>query len=155
MEKKQKDVKGYEKLYKISNHGDVFSFISNKYLKLRLTTNNYYKVSLYKNKMEKRIDVHRLVALHFVNNPNNYYYIKHIDENKLDNYYNNLKQIKDFKIKKVYCNEIEMVFDSLQKAAKHVKISPSLISLCCNNKITHAGKHPQNPNIKLTQNYIS
>ena len=43
-----------------------------------------------------------------------------------------------------------MVFDSLQKAAKHVKISPSLISLCFNNKITHAGKHPQNPNIKLT-----
>ena len=41
--------------------------------------------------MEKRIDVHRLVALHFVNNPNNYYYIKHIDENKLNNYYNNLK----------------------------------------------------------------
>jgi hypothetical protein len=43
-----------------------------------------------------------------------------------------------------------MIFDSLQKAAKYIKISPSLISQCCNNKITYAGKHPYNSNIKLT-----
>ena len=35
--------------------------------------------------------IHRLVALHYVDNPNNYEYVNHIDGNKLNNHYTNLE----------------------------------------------------------------
>ena len=88
------DVKGYEGLYQISNIGRVKSYHydkNGKILKLQINEDGYYKVTLNKNKNKKTYSVHRLVAIHFIDNPNNYSEINHKDENKQNNNFENLE----------------------------------------------------------------
>lgn len=98
-----KDVVGYEGLYKVSNCGNVISLDRittnrwGKYLKKGKTMNQrqdktgYLKVELTKNKNTKLVSVHRLVAEAFIPNPNNYPCVNHKDENKQNNYIDNLE----------------------------------------------------------------
>ena len=92
-----KDVKGYEGLYMISNLGRIKSLQGCKYrkqeriLKQYKKTGGYYQVSLSKNHKSKWFTVHRLVAINFIDNPNNYPQINHIDENKSNNSASNLE----------------------------------------------------------------
>ena len=50
-----KVVKGYEGLYKVSNHGEVWSVRRQKLLKKSKGTKGYYKVILTKNKKPKKL----------------------------------------------------------------------------------------------------
>ena len=91
-----KDIKGYEGMYQISNLGRVKSLKMkkehNKYLlKPYSTKNGYLRVSLSKNNKYKGPLIHRLVAIHFLDNPNNYPEVNHKDENKENNCVNNLE----------------------------------------------------------------
>ena len=45
-----KDVKGYEGLYKVSNKGRVYSFITNRYMIPQLSNNGYHYIDLTKDK---------------------------------------------------------------------------------------------------------
>ena len=85
-----KDIKGYEGLYLVSNLGDVYSCLSNKKLKPG-SDNGYLKVNLCKNNKVKQFTVHRLVALAFLPNENNYPCVNHKDENPRNNNVNNLE----------------------------------------------------------------
>lgn len=97
-----RDIRGYEGLYQVSNLGQVRSFdreilhrgsislIKGKLLKAGISR-NYYQVVLSKNSIRQSIRVHRLVVEAFIDNPNNYNYINHKDENKLNNKANNLE----------------------------------------------------------------
>lgn len=85
-----KDINGYEGLYQISNLGKVKSIISNKILKGNENA-EYIYVTLCKNGKQKIKKIHRLVAEAFIDNPNNYLYINHKDENKKNNIVNNLE----------------------------------------------------------------
>lgn len=71
-----KDIKGYEGLYLVSNLGNVYSYLSNKKLKPG-NDKGYLKVNLCKNNKVKQFTVHRLVALAFLSNENNYPCINH------------------------------------------------------------------------------
>ena len=53
--------------------------------------NGYKHVSLVNNKARKTTKIHRLVALYFINNPNNYNVVNHIDGNKHNNNVENLE----------------------------------------------------------------
>ena len=86
-----KDVKGYEGLYKVSNHGEVWSERRQKLLKKSKGTKGYYKVILTKNKKPKNFDIHRLVAINFIDNPFKKICVNHLDENKTNNHYSNLE----------------------------------------------------------------
>ena len=86
-----KDIKNYEGLYKISNMGNVLSLKTNKLLKINKITNGYCAVQLCKNGKRKLFLVHRLVAEHFISNPNNYNEVNHKDENKHNNTAKNLE----------------------------------------------------------------
>ena len=84
-----KDIKGYEGLYQISSLGRVMSFKTSnpKLLKPTKHHSGYLHIKLSK----KYFSIHRLVALHFLDNPNNYEDVNHIDEDKTNNIVSNLE----------------------------------------------------------------
>ena len=89
-----KDVIGYEGLYKVSNTGKVFSLINNivlKTVKYKAANTEYEYLTLVKNKVKATKAVHRLVALAFIENPNNKPCVNHIDNNGLNNAVDNLE----------------------------------------------------------------
>ena len=160
------------KTYEVSNYGNVRSidryvakngclvFIKGKMLK-QSDVHGYKKVTLYHgNRNEKtQIFVHRLVAEHFIDNPNCYPYINHKDENKQNNNVENLewctakynsnygtsikrrvshqnwqsiadKQSKEVIQKDLYGNEIARYKSTMEAQRNGYKSSS--ISKCCN-----------------------
>ena len=85
------DIKGYEGKYKVSNQGRVYSIRSNKYLAIGNNRKGYLYVRLWKDNIEKKEYIHRLVARHFIPNPNNLPQVNHKDENKENNRVENLE----------------------------------------------------------------
>lgn len=101
-----KNIKGYEGIYQISNHGKVRSLtcvltdkngrrVMHKGKEMKQTPNSsgYLRVFLKKNGVGRYWFVHRLVALHFVSNNdterNNV--VNHLDSNFLNNSASNLE----------------------------------------------------------------
>ena len=100
MKEEWRDIKGYEGLYQISNLGRVKSLArdtNNQYCKvdkiIKANPNKwgYLNVNLYKKGKGKPFKVHRLVALHFIENPENLPEVNHKDENKSNNCVDNLE----------------------------------------------------------------
>lgn len=96
-EKIWKDIIGYEGIYKISNQGDVLSlertvvckngnpqYTPEILMKHNVNSKGYYRVPLCKNGTKKWMQLHRLLAIHFIPNPNNYPIVRHLNDNKLD-----------------------------------------------------------------------
>ena len=109
-----RDIKGYEKLYQISNYGRVKSLEKYNYkghhyfekiLKPKINKDNYVSYSLFKNKKYNYYMVHRLVAEAFLDKKDfkcmpyenrnlidlNTLEINHKDENTLNNNVENLE----------------------------------------------------------------
>ncbi|MDN6838079.1 MAG: NUMOD4 motif-containing HNH endonuclease [Staphylococcus equorum] len=86
-----KDVKNYEGLYKISNHGRVWTNKYKKYLKQMTSQGGYFHVSLSKRGKVRKYDVHRLVALNFLSMIEGKNIVNHLDENKKNNHADNLE----------------------------------------------------------------
>ena len=91
-----KDIKDYEGLYQVSNWGRVKSLNyrktgKSKLMKLMKNKKGYLTVVFHKNGEYKRYLVHRLVAEHFIPNPDNLPFINHKDEDKKNNKVGNLE----------------------------------------------------------------
>lgn len=102
-------IKGFEQRYMISNIGRVLSIgriitakdgfqriYPNRYLKLQPNKGNgYCYARLYKDdgKTYEHISVHRLVALHFMDNPHDLPVVNHIDTNRSNNHIENLEWV--------------------------------------------------------------
>jgi len=93
---KAKWIPGYENRYSINKKGEVFSFI--RYPQGRMLKNNvsssrgYERVNLIDFEgNSKTKEIHRLVILTFYPNLPNKYVVDHIDGNKLNNNFNNLR----------------------------------------------------------------
>jgi len=82
MEENWKDIPNYKGLYEISDLGNVKSIYSNKVLKPSADRYGYVRFSATKNKKQKTLRIHRLVADLFISNPKNLPQVNHIDGNK-------------------------------------------------------------------------
>ena len=85
-----RQIKNFEN-YEISNKGNVINKITNKILKSHVDTSGYYIVKLSKNNMKKTFRLHRLIAIAFVDNPENKQCVDHINNNRIDNSIDNLR----------------------------------------------------------------
>lgn len=96
-----KDIKGFEGYYQISNYGNVRSLTrfdgirerKGQQIKPVLKYNGYLQVGLRKNCSRKYVSIHRLVAIHFIDNPENKTQVNHIDCNKQNNHVSNLEWV--------------------------------------------------------------
>lgn len=100
-----KDIEGYNQAYKISNKGRVLSVsrtvrensihgkvkTKEMILSQREDQKGYMRVYLNDNGRTKFVSVHRLVAIAFIENPENKPQVNHIDGNKKNNNATNLE----------------------------------------------------------------
>jgi hypothetical protein len=100
------DIKGFEGSYQVSNLGRVKSLarrvkinygIDNyrpfpeKIMKPFIVNKKYYGLIIYKDKKYHHVVIHRLVAQHFITNPDNLPVVNHLDNNGFNNHVSNLE----------------------------------------------------------------
>lgn len=104
MNEEYKPIKGYEEYYQISNFGNVkrlerkikhinnsFRTFKERLLKPRISGKDYLMVTLSKNNIPKHFKIHRLVAIHFIDNLDNLEQVNHLDLDKKNNNCSNLE----------------------------------------------------------------
>ena len=143
-----KDVEGYEGLYQVSNFGKVYSLPRAKakggVLKPQINK-GYERVILLKERKIETFSVHRLVATHFIENPNKYEVINHIDENKANNFVDNLEwctqaeNLQKFTGKGKILqydlnNQLIKIWNSSSEAQNTGEYDSSAIIKCCKGK---------------------
>ena len=153
-----KPIIGYESRYIISNKGEVKSLKRNKVLKKELRR-NYWSIQLYDGNKFKHFSIHRLVGIHFIENPNNLPFINHIDENKLNNNANNLEwctasyninygtyiqravEKKSIPVMQLDKNKnLINIFSSISEAESKTKVyNPNIIKCCKGERKTAGG----------------
>ena len=99
-----KHIKGFEQSHVVNINGDVKTIsrqvsgkngslrtIKSRYLKAEIDIGGYYRYKLWYNNKNKSLFMHRLIAIHFINNPENKPFINHIDGVKTNNSIENLE----------------------------------------------------------------
>ena len=134
------DIKGYEGLYKINKYGIVRNS-KNEIKSTFIEFGGYVGILLYKNNQYKKFKIHRLVAEHFIPNPNNLPVINHKDGNRQNNHVDNLewctqsynvkkgKRVEELrKPCKLYkFSTFIKEFPSIIDAAKYLNVTPACI----------------------------
>lgn len=100
MEEIWKDIVGYEGFYKVSNFGRIMSLSrkdrrgktwKEKIIKQSCDKDGYLIVNLNRDGKMKTFRPHRIVAKAFIPNPKNLPEVNHKDENKQNNFFENLE----------------------------------------------------------------
>ena len=154
-----KDIEGYETLYQVSNLGNVRSLdryihyctgrvqlLHGKLLKCSVQSTGYYTVGLYDASHKCTTwSIHRLVAIHFIPNPENKPEVNHRDGDKSHNWATNLEWATELEniqhsratklnttemnpqCKRVKCIETNQLFYSVEETARHFNTNSSII----------------------------
>jgi len=101
MKEQWKIIRGYDGIYQISNFGRFKShrngrwgYLSEgKILRGANAPDGYNYIRLFKNSNHEVKMTHRVVAEHFIDNPDNKPHVNHIDGNKLNNFIGNLEWV--------------------------------------------------------------
>ncbi len=157
-----KDIKGYEKLYKVSNYGRIKSldeFGNTKKILSPYKRNGKHSVQLYKNGISKNYYVNRIVAFNFLKNEHNYRTVYHLNGNNLDDRVINLsfREYTDFLTKGAFKSKQPIImydlnnkeinrFVSLSEAVRYlkeeynIKAHTTSLSKACKGEIKTAYK---------------
>lgn len=101
-----KDIQGYEGYYQVSNFGRIKSlsrflnyvdgqvrFMEGKIIQPRICVAGYALLNLHKDGKQLTVQVHRVVALHFLERTSFELIVHHIDEDRLNNKVENLEWV--------------------------------------------------------------
>ena len=86
-------IEGYEDIlprYWINKEGQITNKETGKTIKWLISRHGYYYCHLWANNGNRYIRMHRLLALAFIPNPNNYPLVRHLNDIKTDNRLENL-----------------------------------------------------------------
>lgn len=135
-----KSIKGFEGIYSVSNLGDIRHEKTEKktgtgnyarqqhILKQRKNNKGYMLVDLYKENKRYQMLVHRVVAMAFLDNPNNYSVVNHKDENPLNNKVVNLEWCSQ-KYNMNYGNVGKKIGKANSKAVKQVDLNGNILKI--------------------------
>ena len=140
---------GQETDYSVSTEGEVRKDTTN-YILSQSSQQDYKFVGLIINGKQKRMRVHRMVALTFIDNPDNKPYVNHINGNRSDNNVENLEWVTPSENTQHAVNtglfksgrtraviqynlngEQMATFESAAEAARQTGGSQSKITMCC------------------------
>ena len=140
---------GQETDYSVSTEGEVRKDTTN-YILSQSSQQDYKFVGLIINGKQKRMRVHRMVALAFIDNPDNKPYVNHINGNRSDNNVENLEWVTPSENTQHAVNtglfksgrtraviqynlngEQMATFESATEAARQTGGSQSKITMCC------------------------
>ena len=82
----------YNEIYSVSNNGRIRNDKTSKILSTwGAGIKRQYKYARVGGSKSKKMGIHRLVAIHFIENPDNLPVVDHIDRNKSNNHVSNLR----------------------------------------------------------------
>ena len=131
-------IEGYEDLYKIYPNGNVERYYKNGNTKILKPCNDkdgYKFVRLSKNNKVKNGSIHRLLALHFIYNSNDYPCVDHIDRDRQNNNLNNLRWVTK-SINNRNCKNSGKYLKGAHKTANGKKF---VAQIRIDGKLTHLG----------------
>lgn len=143
-----RDFPGYEGLYAVSKSGKVWSYLTSKWMHPGAGKSRYRIVNLSKDGKSKSFYLHRLVAITWLPNPDNLPEVNHKNEDRGNCHVDNLEwcqhsyNIDYSKCKKVYCVELNRIFNSIKEASRELNILQCNISaVLCGRGKTASGYH--------------
>lgn len=153
MEEIWKPILQYEAFYEVSNKGRVRSLRTGGIMRMRIGRDGYVRFSLTKDGKQTHKLLHRLLAIAFIPNPDNFAEVNHKNENKQDNSILNLewcthKYNSNFgtRLKRMAISNYEPViqytkdgeeiarYKSQKEAMEKTGIQSRHISCCCKGK---------------------
>lgn len=84
-------IRGEETVYSISPSGNIYNDKKKTSITLKDNSGGYKQVGLYTSKGRVTCLVHRLVAQAYLENPNNFPIVNHLDNNRANNHVSNLE----------------------------------------------------------------
>lgn len=146
-----KEIKEYPS-YSVSTTGNIRKNSNGKILKASRKPNGYMQINLFTcDGRRKKEYIHRLIALTFIENPNKFPEVNHIDGVRDNNQVSNLEWVshkenmekstlpKRISVKRVSDGAIK-VFNTIGEACSVLNLTGSNVSACLNgNQRTHKG----------------
>ena len=117
-------IKDFE-TYAINTNGDIKDLRSEKLVIKYKSMDEYWIVSLINKNGHSIQRIHRLLAIHFIPNPNNELQIDHINRNREDNTINNLRWVSHSE------NQINKLYDNT-KYKKYITLEDVKSKKCSN-----------------------
>lgn len=148
---KKEPIKGYEEYY-VDTNGVIYNK-NGSIKKYSLNPNGYCIVNFIVNRKRIGLQVHRLVALQFIPNPNNLTQVNHIDGNKQNNNVSNLEWCT---AKENVRHSFDILHRDLTNTKKIIGIDKSTNDIIYEfNSLADAGRYfSDNKNYRFYQNSI-